>query len=215
MFEWPRFAVHLNGVRSPEERVISLLVDLAAPMPTPSAKDVLSALFEDGSLVDALARLAPRIHHVGFVAPRGLGVAAIEELLRESPFRDGLRTFKSAIFAKELSSRLGREVEVMVVRGSAGGRPARCPTIEIFIADLPAQQLDDLVAQETGCHVALALDPDVSLDRVRHLLHARGCSEIPLMRDGPLANHEIRASVLYVDVPGLERTRRLEFISSR
>jgi hypothetical protein len=214
MFEWPRFAAHLNGIRSPAERVVSLLADLAEPMPTPSARDVLSALFEDRSLVDAVAQLAPRVHHVGFVAPRDLGAVAIEELLRESPFRSQLRKFKSAILAKELSSRLGREVDVMILQGRVAGHPARCPAVEIFIADLPAEELESLVAQETGCHVALALEADGSLDQVCRVLHVHGCWEIPLMRNGPLANHELRASVLYVDVPRGERARRLEVISS-
>ncbi len=214
MFEWPRFSSHLNGVRPPQERVLSLLVDLARPMPTPSAKDVLSTLFGDGDLVDAVARFAPRMHHVGFIAPRELGVTEIEELLRKSPFRDQLRKFKSTILAKDLSSRLGREVDVMIVQGNVGERPARCPAVEIFVADLTPQAVANLVAEETGCHVALSLESDGSIDRVRQVLHAHGRWEIPLMRNGPLENHEIPASVLYVDIPGRAGTRRLEFIAS-
>jgi hypothetical protein len=183
-------------------------------MPTPSAKDVLCAFFEDEDLVDALGGLAPRMHHVGFIAPRELGIATIEKLLRGSPFRTRLSQFKSAILAKDLSSRLGREVNVTAVRGTVNGHAARCPAVEIFVADLPPEVIENLVAQETGCHVALTLDSEASLDRVRQLLHARGCAEIPLMRNGPLANREIRAAVLYVDVPRRERTRRLEFIAS-
>jgi hypothetical protein len=215
MFEWPRFAAHLDGVRPPEERLLSLLVGLAEPARTPSAKEILSALFEDRSLVRAVERFNPRMHHVGFVAPNALGVAAIEEVLRKSPFRGPLRKFKSAILAKDLSSRFGREVNVMIVQGSGTGNHARCPAVEIFIADLPHEELEGLVAEEAGCHVALALEPVGALDRVVHALHAHGCWEIPLMRNGPLANHELRASVLYVDVPGRERTRRLEFITTR
>ncbi|MGH7898957.1 MAG: hypothetical protein ACREQQ_13460, partial [Candidatus Binatia bacterium] len=205
----------LEGARSGEAGVLSLLDDLGRPMATPSANDVLASLFEDASLVDAVGRFAPRVHHAGFIAPRGLGARAVEAVLRKSPFRDQLTTFKSAILAKDLSCRLRREVEVVVVQGSVAAREVRCPAVEVFIADLPPQTIDGLVSEEIGCHVALALEPDGSIDRVRHVLHAHGCWEIPLMRHGPLANHEIRASVLYVDVSGRERTRRLEFITSR
>jgi len=163
--------------------------------------------------VDAMERLAPRLHHVGFVAPPEIKAAAIEEVLRESPFRDQLRKFKSEVLAKELSSRLGRDVDVMIVQGSVTAHPARSPAVEIFIADLPPEEIENLVVQETGCHVALALEPNGSFDRVRQVLHAGGCWENPLMRDGPLVNHEIHSSVLYVDVPGRKRTRRLEFIT--
>lgn len=194
--------------------MVSLLADLGESMPTTSARDVLLALFQDGALVDALERLAPRMHHVGLIAPPDLGVGTITEVLSRSPFRNQLRKFKSVVLAKDLSSRLGRGVEVMVVQGSVAAPSTRCPSVEIFIADLPAQEIENLVVQETGCHVALALAPDGSFDRVLEVLHAHGCWEIPLMRDGPLANYEIHSSVLYVDLPGRERTRRLEFIAS-
>jgi hypothetical protein len=212
MFAWPRFAPHLCGVRSPEKRVASLLADLAEHMPTSSAHDVLSTLFEDGVPVDAVERLAPHMHHVGFVAPPEIEAATIEEVLRASPFRNQVRTFKSAVLAQELSSRFGRNVDVVIVQGSVAAHPARSPAVEIFVADLPAEELERLVARETGCHVALALDPSSSFDCVRGVLHAHGCWENPLMRDGPLVNQEISSSVLYVDVPRRECTRRLEFI---
>ena len=213
MFEWPRFAAHLDGIRSPKDRVGSLLADLAESVPTPSAKDVLSALFEDAGLVNAVQHLASRIDHVGFVAPPDLGVAAVADILSGSAFRHQLRTFKSAVLAKDLSSRFGRGVDVMVMQGNAVMPSARFPSVEVFIADLPAQEIENLVVQETGCHVALALVANSSFARVLEVLHAHGCWEIPVMRDGPLANYEIHSSVLYVDVSGGERTRRLEFIA--
>ena len=144
----------------------------------------------------------------------GFKIYRIEEVLADSPFRSRLRRFKSAVLAKELSSRLARDVAMTIVQANAAECRARCPAVEIFIADLPPAQVEDLVAQETGCHVALAIAPDVSLDRARDLLHAHGRLEIPLMRDGAIANPEMSASVLYVDVPGHERTRRLELIAS-
>jgi len=114
---------------------------------------------------------------------------------------------------KELSSQLGRQVEVMIVQGSAAAHPARSPAVEIFIADIPAQEVKSLVAQETGCHVALALAPHSSFEQLRGVLHAHGCRENPLMRDGPLVNEEMHSAVLYMDVPRGTRTRRLEFIA--
>jgi hypothetical protein len=214
MFEWPRFAAHLNGVHPPEERVVSLLADLAEPAAAASAKDVLSALFEDGALVNEVEVLAPLIHHVGVVAPADLGVDTVGKMLRRSPFRHQVREFKSAVLAKDLSLRFGKCVDVIVVQGSVDAPAARCPSVEIFVADLPAAELDALVTHETGCHVALALAPNGSLGRVLEVLHGHGCWEIPLMRGGPLPNYEIHSSVLYVDVPGRERVRRLEFIAA-
>jgi len=213
MFAWPRFADHLSGARHPEKRVASLLAELAEPTPVPSAKDVLSALFTEETLADAMQLLAPRLHHVGFVAPPELAPAAVEAVLKKSPFREQVRTFKSTVLVKELSSQLGRQVEVMIVQGSAAAHPARSPAVEIFIADIPAQEVKSLVAQETGCHVALALAPHSSFEQLRAVLHAHGCRENPLMRDGPLVNEEMHSAVLYMDVPRGTRTRRLEFIA--
>ena len=213
MFVWPRFAAHLSGVRSPDERVVSLLSDLAEYIPGSSAMDVLSTLFDDGVPIDAVGRLAPHLHHVGFVAPPEIDVAAIEQVLRQAPFRNQLCTFKSAVLAKEFSSRFGRNVDVVIVQGSMAAHPARSLAVEICVANLPPEDLESLVAREIGCHVALALAPSSSFDCVRGVLHAYGCWENPLMRDGPLVNREISSSVLYVDISGRERTRRLEFIS--
>ena len=212
MFEWPKFAAHLCGGRSPELRIASLLGDLAESLATPSATDVLLALFDDHTLVHTVKRLAPLVDHIGFVAPSYIGVAAIEEVLKESPFRERPRTFKSAVLVKDLACRLGRDVDVTVVQGNLGGRGTRAPGVEVFVADVAAHEVERLVAQEAGCHVALALDSSHALDCVRTVLHAHGRWEIPLMRNGPIVNREIHSSVLYVDVPGPERTRRLEFI---
>jgi hypothetical protein len=134
-------------------------------------------------------------------------------MLRRSPFRSRLRTFKSAVLAKELSVRFNRRVDVMVAQGNIEARAASCPSVEIFVADLPRPEIDELVSRETGCHVALALAANSSLERVLEVLHAHGLWEIPLMRGGPLPNYEIHSSVLYLDVPGRERSRRLEFIA--
>lgn len=212
MFRWPRFAARLHGDRSPEQRVASLLADLAEPVHAPAVKDVLAALFDDDTLVKGVERLAARVDHVGFVAPATISVGAVEELLRESPFRDQLRTFHSAVLVKELSSRLGRAVDVTIVQGRKAGGPGRGLAVEIFIADLTPHELESLIVHETGCHVALALDSSRSLECVRAVLHTHGCWENALMRNGALVNREIHSSVLYVDVPGRDRTRRLEFI---
>jgi hypothetical protein len=213
MYEWPKFAAHLDGRRAAQDRVGALLADLGEPMPVPSARDVLLTVFQDGALVDSLQRLAPRVHHVGLIAPPDLDVPAVAGLLRCSPFRHQLRRFRSTVLAKDLSSRLGRDVDVMVVQGTMTAPETRCPSVEIFVADLAKREIENLVVEEAGCHVALALAPDGSLDRVLETLHEHGCWEIPLMREGPLKNYEIHSSVLYVDVPGPERTRRLEFIA--
>ena len=212
MFGWPRFAARLSGRGSSEEAIASLLGELGEPTPAPSATEVFSALFEDGRLVAALAGFAPRVDHVGFVAPP-VGVAVIESLLERSPFRHRARRLKSTVLAKELSVRMGRDVEVTLLHASAA-IPARFPAVEVFVADLPTAEVGGLVAAEFGCHVALAVGPDGSLDRVRRVLRANGHFEVPLMRDGPLANDELRASLIYVDVAGRERTRRLEFIAA-
>jgi len=213
MFQWPRFATRLRAGGSPEQRVASLLADLAEPMHIPAVRDVLTALFDDDTLVGVVERLAPRVDHVGFVAPAKIGAGAIEELLRESPFREQLRAFRSAILVQELSCQLGRKVDVTIVQGRVAGRATRSPAVEIFIADLAPQEIERLIMEETGCHVALALESAGSLEPVRAVLHAHGCWENPLMRNGALVNQEIHSSVLYVNVPGHERTRRLEFIA--
>jgi hypothetical protein len=134
-------------------------------------------------------------------------------MLGRSPFRRQLRQFRSAVLAKELSLRFGRRVEVMVAHGKVEGPRASCPSVEIFVADLPHAAIDELVSGETGCHVALALEANSSLGRVLEVLHAHGRWETPFMRGGPMHNDEIHWSVLYIDVPGRERSRRLEFIA--
>jgi hypothetical protein len=215
MFEWPRFAAHLDGSgRPPEKRVGALLAELGEWAFPPSAKEVLRTLFQDPALADAVGLLAPRLHHVGLIAPPRLDPAAIESEMRASPFRNQMRKFKSVVVARELSARMGRSVDVMVMRGSLGTPSVGCPSVEIFVADLPANEIADLVADEIGCHVALELAPNGSLARVLEVLHAHGRWEIPLMRGGPLTNHEIHSSVLFVDVPGEARTRRLEVIAA-
>jgi hypothetical protein len=214
MFEWPRFATLRAGVASPERRLAVLLDDLANVLPAPSAGDVLAALFDDEALVAAVERLTPRVHHAGLIAPPGLAVPAVTATLRASPFRNQLRTFKSAVLAKDLSFRLAANVNVTVVQGTIATAAGRSTSVEIFVADLSEEQTESLLAQETGCHVALALDPSGSFNRLLEVLHTHGCWEIPLMRNGPLPNDEIHSSVLYVDIPNGERMRRLEFIAS-
>jgi len=76
-----------------------------------------------------------------------------------------------------------------------------------------AAHLYGVRSPEDRRHVALALDSNSSLDSVREILHAHDCWENPLMRDGPLVNHEIHSAALYLDIPGRQRTRRLEFIT--
>lgn len=214
VFEWPKFAAHLDAGRTAADRVRGLLDALAVARPAAGADEVLVELFGKGALADEIERLAPRLHHAGLIAPPGIDIAEVAELLGDSPFRGQVRRFKSAVLAKDLSARLGRNVNVMVVQGNAAAPASGCPSVEVFVADLPASEIDRLVAGETGCHVALALAPDASLARVLEVLHAHGRWEIPLMRNGPLANYEIHSSLLYVDIPGLERMRRLEIIAS-
>ena len=214
MFEWPRFAAHLDGGHAPAERVASALAELARLPAAPRAGDVLASLFDDADLVQALERLAPHVDHVGLIAPPGVGVTEAVDILGRSPFRSRLREFRSTVLARDLSLRLGRRVDVKVVQGNAGAPAVSYPAVEVFVADLPAEQLAGIVAAEIGCHVALALAPQASLAQVLDVLHAHGWRENPLMRDGPLTNCEIHSSLLFVDVPGGERTRRLEFIAS-
>jgi hypothetical protein len=213
-YEWPKFAEHLTAVeRSPEDRLRSLLASLGASGSTPDAHEVLATLFDDISLVDDITSLGPRLHHTGLVAPAALDVGTITNVLRESSFGEHIWQYESVVLAKDLSSRLGHRVDVSVVQGSAAAPSARCPAVEVFVADLPATTLRELVERETGCHVALELESGEALGRVCDVLHAHDCWEIPLMRGSPLTNREIGFSLLYVDVPGGGRTRRLEFIA--
>lgn len=212
MFEWPSFAAYLDGVRHPREGIVALLADLAEPGAPIGSREVLSALFEDGALVNEVEALAPRFDHVGLVAPAGLGLCTVREILDASAFRRHIRAFRSTVLASELTLSLGRPVDVMVVQASADAPAARWPMIEIFVADLPAVQIEELVANEFGCHVALELAPNASLGRIREVLHLRGQLESSSMH-GPVSNDEIRSSVLFFDVPGRELARRLEFIA--
>lgn len=215
MFDWPRFSVHLCADRPPGDRLASLLSELAEPVVSePDVKQVLEALFDTEALVDGLRTYAARLHHVGLLAPPGLGVAAVDEVVASSPFRARQGTFKSVVLAKDLSVRLGRHVDVTVVKGCTPSRSVRCPEVEVFVAELPYVELEAIVAQEVGCHVALELHPDASFEGILALLHAHQCWELPLMRRGPLTNREINSRVLYVDVVRQGCTRRLEFIAS-
>jgi hypothetical protein len=214
MFEWPRFAAHLCGQGSAEDRLTSPLSKLAEPLASePDAREVLTALFDEEALVNALQPYAVRLHHVGFLAPPRLAVATVEALVAASSFRERRRTFKSAVLAKDLSARLGRDVNVAVVNGRASSRTVRCPEVEVFVADLPPAELDAIVNQEMGSHVALEVAASASFESILDLLHAHHCWELPLMRRGPLTNREINSRVLHVDVGRQGHTRRLEFIA--
>ena len=213
MFEWPQFAAHLCGVDStPTEKLRSLLTYLGA-CTTPRSQDVLTVLFDSTALTEALAPIVPHLHHVGVLAPSHLNVPTVRDLMRDSPFGDQIRQFRSVVLAKDLSALLDRQVEVTVVQGTAPARSRSYPAVEVFVADLPPATLDPLVERETGCHVALELVPDSSFEHIRDVLHAHGRHEIPLMRHGALTNPEVGLSMLYVDVPGPEHTRRLELIA--
>jgi hypothetical protein len=211
MFAWPAFSAHLHRGGPPAQRVAALLADLAAAEPR-TAEDVLGAAFADAALVAAVGGLARRRHHVGFLAPSGLDVGAVERVLAASPFRREVRAYASTVLVRELSARLGRPVEVAIVhayseRGpSAGG-------VEVFVANLASACLDDLVAAEFGCHVALEVDSAGALDDLRRRLHAHGCAENPLMRHGALRNGAMHSAVLYVDTAPGARPRRIEFIA--
>jgi hypothetical protein len=213
MYEWPRFAQHLGDrTLAPTQRLRLLLASLGVPRPEPSAEDILTELFTDGELVAELAALAPHIHHVGIIAPPRLDIGAVTEILSASPFAASIQRFTSAVLVRDLAALLGLDVHVTVVQGSASAGMG-CPAVEVFITDLPERTTENLLAHETGCHVALALAPGGSFGPVRDALHAHGCREIPLMSKGELVNRELGASVLYVDVAGHTPVRRLEFIS--
>lgn len=214
MFEWPSFAAHLCGEESPEDRLTSFLSKLAEPVPAaPAVKEVLEALFPEVSLVKALQPHVARLHHVGFLAPPGLALTAVDALVAASPFRERRRIFKSAILAKDLSMRLERGMDVYVVNGCTSARAVRCPEVEVFVAELPPAELAATVSQEIGSHVALELTADGSFEGILGSLHAHRCWELPLMRRGPMTNCEIKSRVLYVDVVRQGHTRRLEFIA--
>lgn len=215
MFEWPRFAAHLCSDRSPKDRLESLLRELGEPLTAePEAGEVLESLFSDRALIDGLRAYATCLHHVGILAPPGLDLAAAGEAVAASPFAARLKTFKSVVLAKDLSAHVGHCVDVSVVNGFASSRPLRFPEVEVFVASLPAAELEPVVADEFGCHVALGLRADTSFPAVLDLLHAHRCWELPLMRSGPLTNSEIKSRVLYVDVERDGRMRRLEFIAA-
>jgi hypothetical protein len=206
-FGWPRFRELLGRPGAPRERFARLLASLAGGA-APPAEAILRAVFDEVAVVGALARLAPVVDHVGLVAPAGLSADVIEDALRRSPFARRMRRFRSEVWAREVSQRFGRAVEVTIVQ--AWGKDLG---VEVFVAALRDVELDELVAEEAGCHVALALDPRASFDEVRALLHAHGHYEPALMRGGPSTNAAIDARLLYVDVERRGVTRRLEIIS--
>ena len=191
------------------------MCELGEPLSSePDVGEVLEALFVDRALIDGLRAHAARLHHVGMLAPSGLDVAAAGEAVAASPFAARLGTFKSVVLAKDLAAHVGHAVDVSVVSGFASSRPLRFPEVEVFVASLPATELEPVVAEEFGCHVALELRADTSFPAVLDLLHAHRCWELPLMRSGPMTNSEIKSRVLYVDIEREGRMRRLEFIAS-
>lgn len=209
MFEWPRFAAVLQSEGpEPAERLDQLLALLGAAI---DSKSVLSAFFEDGSLNAQLAALAPRVHHVGFLAPAGLSVAQVVEQCRASGFSEEVRTFESEVWAREIANRFGRTVEVTIVQGFPD-----CSSpdygVEVFVAELANAEIEALIAEEAGCHIALELEPGRSLDDARELLNEYGPREPIWTMHGPRANHAIRAQVLYVDVSASALVRRIEFL---
>jgi len=104
-------------------------------------------------------------------------------------------------------------LDVYVVNGCTSSRLVRCPEVEVFVVELPPAELEVVVRQEIGSHVALELAANASFEDILDSLHAHQCWELPLMRRGPLTNREIHSRVLYVDVAPRGHTRRLEFIA--
>jgi hypothetical protein len=222
-FAWPRIAADLRDDQSPADRLASLLAELAEPLGSAAevrlesaaqVQQILETVFGHGELTEALRPYTARLHHAGILAPPDLDVAAAGEVVAASPFRARLGTFKSVVLARDLSARVGREVNVTVVNGHSLSAAMRFPAVEVFVADLTPAELSAINAQEVGCHVALELHPDRSFAAILDLLHEHRYWELPLMRGGPLTNREINSRVLYVDVERRGCVRRLEFIAS-
>lgn len=209
MFEWPQFCTVLSGNGTPAERFGRLLDHLDSE---PDSEAVLSALLGDRALITRLAALAPLVHHVGFLAPAGLSAAGVEEQCRESAFSANVRRFESEVWAQEISIRFGRPVEVTIVQAFRDD-PARYG-VEVFVAMLSDHEIDALVADEAGCHVALAVRPGGSFDDACGLLQAHRLCEQKQIQHRPAFNAAISAQVLYIDVPSPTRSRRLELLST-
>lgn len=209
MFQWPQFCAVLSSGGTPAERFGRLLDHLDS---LPDSEAVLSALFEDRALITRLAALAPLVHHMGFLAPAGLSAASVEEQCHASAYAANVRSFESEVWAREISNRFGRPVEVTIVQAFRDD-PARYG-VEVFVATLPDHEIDSLVADEAGCHVALAIRPGGSFDDAFELLHAHHLYEQVEIQSGPAFNEAIGAQVLYIDVPSPARSRRLELLST-
>jgi len=174
---------------------------------------VFADFFGDDPIAARLAPLVVRVDHVGAIAPFGATIADAESALLSSPFRHGSRRFRSRILAADLSERLGHPVAADVMEARTDGASEPRLGFEWFVTDLPGHELEGLIREELGCHVALRLSPGVRSRDVHRILGeptgGSGATVALPMR----TNDEIGIRLLYLDRPAEGgRVRRLELL---
>lgn len=181
----------------------------------PGASRLLRDFFGAGHpLAGEIGARVTRLDHVGAIAPAGSTLDDAEAALRASGFTAGTRRFRSRILAADLSERLRRSVRVDMVESWSGPDAGLRLGFEWFVADLPPDELELLVREEFGCHVALRLAAGVRTEEIHAIASRASLDPAPTLVTPIRANADIGVELFYLDrTDESGRVRRLELVA--
>jgi hypothetical protein len=197
---------------SQSDRVSDGLEQAANFLTTVTARQFLEGLFPRGSTADEVLELAPRLDHVGFMAP-SLADSELGSAAEEAGFDPDWHTYPSTIFARELAWLLGRDSVATTIfrahRKSTDGTPLM---VEVLIPrDVDSEVVGDWIRRDIGTHVALEISSIEHFDPLERILNREGLRMSSFMDGTAIRNEAAGVTSAFFDVPSGEYPPHIEF----